>query len=262
MIMGKHLFSAYIKETFTSIRLYAGAVIVSLIVFFVFYGEYFEGFADLNNATGLFLTISFMRIIAYTPACLPIIAGFCDDCKHQYIRSIVARSGVKRYTAAKFASGFISAFLVVFLGMMIAMSILSINHPVAGINAGGELAPYSQFELMGVPALTFIVRDFIFALYGAMYASAGFVIASLIPNKFLTFAVPPVLCFICEETGYALNLPPYINLYNLDVAITIFRDRGWLFNFLYTVFFALVIAFALYIIFDKLVEKRVRCELN
>lgn len=259
--MKRHIFRAYMKEIFITPGLYAGIAIVAAIVIFVCTVETRGGF--LTTQISLFLGLSAMKTVALLPACLPIISGFCDDCKHQYLRLIVSRSGVRKFTIAKFTAGFISAFLVLAGGITLAMLILSFKFPLSDAPIPGNIYyGYYEFLPMGMPAMIVITLGGIYATYGAFYASVGLLTAAYMPNKFLVFATPFAVGFAFEELSYGFQLPAFISFYNLDVGVKIFEEASLTFNIVYTVAVALVFTVLLYFVFHKIVEKRVRCEID
>lgn len=256
--------SSYFKEMFLTPGLYISILLV--VVLTLFSCKYEGHGGTVNDCIALFVSGNFTKTVACIPAALPVIVTFCDDCKHQYLRPIVTRCGVKKYTRAKFLASCVSSYLVLAIGIIIAMLILSIYTPITCDPTFSEFGygPYAAFETMGLPALTFITRACIFSAYAAVYTLVGLVVAALIPNKFLVFAVPFASSFLFQEMSFPLYgvIPDCFNIASLQLGIEIFEGKGMLFNAVYSILIPVIIASALYLLFNYLVEKRVRCELD
>ena len=261
--MKKRLFPQYIKEIFSSPKFYISVLIITAIALL--------GNATNNQKGSLceFAASSpgfgFFRIVAYVPACLPFITSFCDDYTNRYVRAVVVRSGVRRYSLSKFAAAFLSAFISLFLGFALVLFILSFKLPLFDVFNNQSFIVYGYFISHGMPVVYILIKVFIYSLWGATYAVMGLVVSAVIPNKFLTFATPYAACSILDEIGYGLRLPHYLNTLHLGVgervfggSVTVPDGLGMtLLNFGYTVLFAAVLCLLLYLAFDILVERRV-----
>ncbi len=269
--MKKHIISLYIKEVFITPGLYIAILAVAALTFFSCTYEANGGYLNMT-VQAFVIEGNFTKNIYSVVAVLPMIATFCDDCKHQYLRPIVARCGVRKYAFAKFIASALSAYLVVAGGILLATGIMATYTPItesADIPAEYStigIGPFKEFETMGLPALTFITQSLIFSAYAAVYALMGLVIAAFIQNKFLTYASPFALSFIIAEIGYhatyAYNFPKYLNILYLQGARELFEQKSMLFNAVYDLMFAVIIAAVLYFIFRYAVEKRVKCEIS
>ena len=263
--MRKNLFLAYIRDLLTNPSMYFSIIIVAGLLIFSCNWEI--SIANWNSGIALFINHGFIKMVCYIVACFPLIGSFCDEYKNQYIRSIVTRLCIKKYTFSKYWACFISAFLVLFIGIFLGMTVMGIvngvpiKHPTED---SGSIISFVELEQTGIPILMFIVRLLIYSLFGAFYACIGLTISVLIPNKFLTFTVPFVISFVLEEIGWYVKdlMPRCFNLFHLDAGEKIFLEQNVIINIVYSVAFSIFISYLVYIIFNKLVEKRVSCELN
>lgn len=259
--MKRRMFFNYLKDTFLSLRLYTAILIVIAAIWVEFSNH---SFTDVKGIIGICMAW-FSKMVMYTPPAFAFIVTSCDDSTNQYLRPIVIRSGVRKYTITKFAAGFISALIVVFAGVMLASYLLTFKIPLLDPDNPAPGYPFDYFITIGHPWITSLIEAFIFAVYGAMYACFGLAVSAALPNKFVAMAVPPTLCFIFDEISWAFDVPWWINIQRLSDSSIIFEGEGtvnMLMTFGWKVFFALALTAVAYAVYEFLIFKRVKCEIN
>lgn len=260
--MRRRMFFLYIKEIFTSYRIYVSILLVGIL--FVISRECeFQASSLINMSYGNFI-IGSMRSVAYVAAVFPFIVTFCDDMADQYIRPVVMRSGVKSYTGPKFAAGFFSAFLTLFLGFLLAAFVVSFKRPLSDPYNPEVYILYGCFVESGHPLLTLLARTFQYAVGGAIYACFGFIVSAVLMNKFITMAVPFAISNIMDIVG--------ANIGNIFTSTFAVGPSKWvkesecpgntLENFLYAMFVMAVLSIGIYLVFDILTEKRINGSFN
>lgn len=260
----KRLLSLYLAEIIKSPLLYISAGIILAVLSL-------EGFIIVPKGGTLYdvvraMSYDFTTKVTYIAACLPFILSVCDDCTNQYIRAIVVRSGVRKYSSSKFCAGVISAFAALFLGMFSFAVISSFKTLLYDprIEIQSSYA-FGFFDTIGLYWIPVIFACIIFAAYGAMYACFGMLIAAAVPNKFAAAITPILLAFFVDEMCWYFAIPQGLNFTELATGTILFNGEslaGAALNFIYPIFVTLVIEFGVYIIFDKLIELRVNCEIN
>lgn len=140
---------------------------------------------------------------------LPFADSFCEDFNTGYIRSVISRSGLKKYALARCLSVALSGGLV--MAGIIAVTILH-----CGILADSPDTPETVefmrnsiwmrsgiiFVMNGIPYL--LLRVFFGFLFGCVWSLIGLLTSTILTNKYVTYIAPFVLYqmlwFVLNET--------------------------------------------------------------
>lgn len=139
----------------------------------------------------------------YTPfaaifCVLPFADSFCEDYNSGYLSSIFLRIGAKKYAFQRF---FVTALSGGALMGITVLTVLLVCYATADIPDTAETVVFMQNTFLykkGVllqwSGMLFIIYRVLCAfLFGALWASVGFAISTIVVNKYVTFVAPFVL---------------------------------------------------------------------
>lgn len=153
----------------------------------------------------------------------PVITSFCADWNTQYIRSVVGRTGIKRYLRHKvlfcifgtFISAFISLWLFTFyLQTKMPMITPSGAENLSRVHPFGELAAASPYIFQ-------FLKITCFSIYCSFWSVVGLAVSAYIPNRFVVFVMPFVIYYISENifNNKAVEaLPTFLHIPYLGLA--------------------------------------------
>jgi hypothetical protein len=191
-------------------------------------------------------------------AAIPFVASFCSDWNTQYIRFMLARSSVRRYTWSKVTVCSVSSFTVVFLGLLFFLLFLSFLMPVFPQDIEAHsYPPFGSLLTSGFPMASLLLTLFIFAVGNSFWVICGLTLSAYLPNRFIAVLSPFVFSYFLEEVSS--GFPTWISLYHL----TRVRDvigLGALPSLIYFIFIFGLLIFICGLIFSHQVKRRVQNE--
>lgn len=189
---------------------------------------------------------------------IPYGQSFCADWKNQFIRSNVIRTGKNAYSLSKVISVALSAFGAVFIGYVVTIILFSMHMPMVG----REFSEYGyQMYNDGVygplmmihPLLFLLVRICILGFSCMFWAVYTLLISSYVTNAFVVYSAP-VLTYYVVINSIGKYLPVYLRFNRLDYG---FADIGGpLLNFIYVMFFYLLLSILSGMLFCRKVKRR------
>lgn len=207
----------------------------------------------------IFIDLTMFKKLVVIFAAIPFAASFCSDWNCQYIKPVVIRSGVRKYTWSKVTICFISAFLTVFVGLIIFILLLSLKMPILPVEniQDSVVAPFAPLATGPLPILYILARVFVFSLAAALWSVVGLAISAYIPNRFVAIASPVIASYLLEElTSY---LPGWLNIYYLERSRNVIKE-GPAVSFIYFCFIFILLAIISGLIFSRQVRRRVQNE--
>ena len=159
--------------------------------------------------------VSNFDVVLLLTASFPFACSFCDDWNDRYINSVVIRSNVISYAAAKMVVCALTSFAVSFVGLNVSTGIWAIRYGCdIQRTYGMEISKGRQFydiAASSFPYMVIIVKTVCFSLATSAYASIAFAISSIIPNSFVAATLPLMVVIIIRNFfGFlpdALKLP-------------------------------------------------------
>lgn len=220
--------------------------------------SYFRGNPDSYYILDLLISLSFFKKLIILFSALPFVACFCEDWKHQYIRSVVIRSGKNNYIYSKILICVCSSFLVTFLGITCFLLLYNVF-----LSHGGDIGNLSESLPYGMlinrnPLVYFFIIISIYSMSLAMWTISGLMMSSYMQNTFIAICTPIIFSYLIEEITY--SYPLFMNLYTLARGYDIL-GLGALGSYLYTILvFVCMIALQGYV-FGKNVKRRLSHEI-
>lgn len=195
---------------------YLCTVGVCILAFFSI-RDYYQDFPgqDVYYYFDLFRGLSMYKKLLAVFAAVPFCASFCSDWNCQYIKPVIVRCGLKRYTISKVAACFLSAFATVFLGLCLFILLFLTKQPLYPDQPASEFAlpPFGSLVKSPIPALYILAEVCVLSMACALWAVVGLAISAYIPNRFVAIATPLIASYLLERlTGY---LPYFLDLYKL-----------------------------------------------
>lgn len=174
----------------------------------------------LNNAydTWLFAFAGSWGLLAPFIAVLPFADSYVQDRTEGWLRYVLLRSPYRHYFFAKFLTNLLAGGIAVALPMLLLFVFTNIFYPRG-------LAPVDQSRIPSNPLpgtlgdmyrvspdLYILFRIGLGFLFGAIYATVGLVIATLVNNRYVVLATPFLLYnianFVLAVLGLAEWTPP------------------------------------------------------
>jgi len=205
------MFISEIKRMFSRPLLYVSFIVGAILINRPLLESMFES-ADSGSISQI-LSVPF-AMSSFTPfaaifCALPFADSFCEDFNTGYVRSVISRSGLKKYALARCLSVAMSGGLV--MAGIIAVTILH-----CGILADSPDTPDTVefmrnsiwmrsgiiFVMNGIPYL--VLRVVFGFLFGCVWSLIGLLTSTILTNRYVTYIAPFVLYqmlwFVLSET--------------------------------------------------------------
>ncbi|MCB5935769.1 hypothetical protein LI012_10430 [Caldibacillus thermoamylovorans] len=260
--MQRRAFMMSTKQVLSSPVFYLSILAVTALSFFSVWNDLTETVGKGGSVVyffELFLGLTMFKKLTVLFAALPYVSSFCSDWKYQYIKPVVIRTGVKRYTWSKIFTCFLSGLLTVFCGLLLFLFILSLKMPLFPTEHIENIVgpPYSPLIEGNFPILYLILKSFVFSMAAALWAVVGLTVSAFIPSHFVAIATPVIASYVLEELTSIF--PKWLNLYRLTRSADVLQ-QGPLVSFLYFCFIFLLFAVLAGFLFDYQVRRRIRNE--
>ncbi len=243
---------AYFYKALHSPNLYIGFAGVIMLCLLSLNG--WHNGIDVMTDMNLLIEIEGYRKVFVILAACPFAANFSEEWNKSVTLQYVTRKNVRRYAAANVVICYISAFIVVFVGLTLFAVSLSIfkdfYNPITI-----PMKPYGEFIYMGIPFLTTVSQNFVYASSCAMWAVMGQMLSAFFPSKYIAICSPFVFCYVIERLTF--NFPDMLNLYYISVS---YLNMNAVPALLYGNILFMAIAVICAVIFISTVEKRVHNE--
>lgn len=192
---------------------------------------------------------------------IPFVGIFCDEWNNKYIYSMLTRCNLNKYAVSKIITCAAGAIAINFTGFMLLTLLLSFFIPLTGeqtVNNFMSDIPYGIL-IKKYPILYLLRRIFIFSLFSSIWSVFGLLFSVLVPNKFVSFAMPLIgYYFIGNLCDY---LPDFLNINRITTCSDILGSNV-LITFLYSLLFFTALIIISIMLFNKAVQRRVTNEFN
>lgn len=156
-------------------------------------------------------------------ATLPFALSFCADWEHQYLRSLIIRTSLKKYAFSKVLVCVLSAAACVVLGTALFWALCSFWMPWISSNNidqqffyGMETSVFGVLLTSGNYAAFFGISLLTMGLNAAFWSVVTLSVTTIIPNRFLAVAFPIIghytLVILQQDI---LHLPRIIQVYDV-----------------------------------------------
>lgn len=129
---------------------------------------------------------------------LPFSGSFCEDYNSGFIKSIVSRTGVKRYSFQRCLSVLLSGGIMMALTVAIVIAVCAFRTTVPETEETCAFMQNTVWARMGIlmkyhESVFVILKILVAFLFGAVWALAGLVISVFITNRYVTYIAPFVI---------------------------------------------------------------------
>lgn len=245
----------------------AGIILIVIICAEVPVHQYIEtGFQFIDPVAASIETLTssydFGIIIAVLGA-VPFAANFADEWKSGVTKSIICRSGVKKYAVSNVLICSLSSFITITIGMMLFAAVLNVFAlplELDEYDIGHYMGnPYGIIMAAGHPYLFMLARVAVFAAANSVAVAAGMTLSSFFPDKYIAVCSPLIFMTLIQLTA-SKNAA----LFNFTFS---YLMRAWfprfgnpflelLFSFSYFAVYIVILG----AVFVKTVERRVQGE--
>lgn len=194
----------------------------------------------------------------------PFVSSFYEDYQHNYLYSIVIRSGVSNYSYGKVWAIFGSTFFFSFIVLLIFTLLLLLRYPLFSsfIPLDDQLYPtYFEFAFGRFPMTYIIAYQLVYSLSVSFWCVVGLYTSAYIPNKYVAIMSPYILKY---TIGYiSLYFPPPLREFNIATSspnVLGLSNHTGLINLGYFISFYLIMTAIVGRLFHKKVERRLRHE--
>ncbi len=205
------MFMSETKRIFSRPLLYVSFIVGVLLINRPLLEAFFEPVdsASITQILSVPLALSSFSPFAAIFCALPFADSFCEDFNSGYIRSVVSRTGVKKYALTRCLS-------VALSGGLVMAGIITVTIIHCGILADSPDTPESIsfmrnsiwmrsgiiFVMNGIPYL--LLRVLFGFLFGCVWSLIGLLISTVLTNKYVTYIAPfilyQMLWFLLNET--------------------------------------------------------------
>ena len=140
---------------------------------------------------------------------IPYATSFVDDLQSGYIKSILMRTGIKRYSRMRMMSVALSGGLTIFLPFFMIFAIITIiGIPTTSDNVSEVFLNliWSPYVTVGGGILVMAAKLVLAFLFGAVWALFGLLMSTIVSNRYVTIIAP----FVIYQALWIL-MPPQVN---------------------------------------------------
>lgn len=234
--------------------------------------EYIDtAFKLIYNAlftTQTLITSSFFGYIIAILGAVPFAANFAEEWKSGVSKSVICRSGVKKYAISNIVVCALSSFVTITLGMMIFAVVLNgFAMPIEELDeyAAAQYLkiPYGKIIVAGYPFLYILARVTAFAAANSVAVVMGMTVSAFFPDKYIAVCSPLVFMSVIEIFSQMFASDDiatfYFNFtYLKNSWLPIYENPFLELLHTFTYFAVFIVIFG--IVFVKAVERRVRVE--
>lgn len=248
----RNIFISNLKRAFIS-KWYIISIITTVIMSYISSREYLDG-TNSVYVIDLMLHLGMFKKVIVFFAAIPFVTTYCQDYNSGYVKSVIVRSGERKYAWSNIVACALSGFTAVFVGMIAYFCIISYFYQPQSYEIGGI---YGEIAL-NRPCVFVLIIVSVFALYSAMWTVIGMTLSSILPDYYVAIGTPLIFGYILEEL--TAGLPTYFNLYSLSHNLAVFEDNALL-NYLYTIGVFILIMVVSGCVFSHFVKRRSRNEM-
>jgi hypothetical protein len=185
-----------------------------------------DEYALFGEADFFALIVSFALPLIFPLIAVAIFAlPFSSELSHRYILYTRTRTNVSRYLQSKLLTNIAVAFVVFFLASFIPFLWAFVVEPAIGVIGPFRptVAGLSPTELEAYPASVYTFSQLLsfgpwayglgyslwLGLNGALYASIGFLLLFVIPNRFIALSIPFIGYHILNFVFAVLGIPQF-----------------------------------------------------
>lgn len=213
----KKMYLAECRRLFGSTKLYISLFIGTILFLHPLVSNYvsWQFFTPIELLSFPLATSDFTPF-ASVFCVLPYVDSFCEEYNSGYYRFIIHRMGANRYAAIKCSVVAFSGALVMTVYMSFAIILSSI---CAGKVDDIDSVAFMQHTVWGKSNILllcngkiyYLLRILVAAMFGAVWALIGLLIASIITNKYIALVIPFVIYqFLWYSLSKAAINPVYL----------------------------------------------------
>lgn len=206
------------KRCFTSVWFFVAIIGVGLSYFIGDFGDLGSefsrldvlGFLNISSAIGGFSELTILL------GALPFAMSFCEDLSSNFIKFLVIRGNIFKYSLSKIITCISSSIASITLGRALLIFILQFKIPlVSTISANYEASVEGTFGFLLTSGnyISYFLVDILFiAITCSIFAIIGLVITTYLPNKFLAITAPIISYFLLYQLAIGLALPSFLKI--------------------------------------------------
>jgi len=174
-----------------------------LFIFFVLLRSMFQ-----NHVFSVSIKMDWLTMLTYPSAVsgftpfaaifplIPYAASFIDDLQSGYVKGIVTRTGIRKYSKMRILSAAFSGGLTIFLPYLFIFAVIVINGvptTPANINDIFLSLIWAPFVTVGGGLLVMAAKLLLAFLFGSVWALVGLFLSTIVCNRYVTMIAPFVL---------------------------------------------------------------------
>lgn len=269
--------TSFIKTDFKRVFVSSGIYVSSIIVFMLLLQEGIatglveavaDGFGGVrgNTSVDLFgMTVFFSSLILLAPllCTLPYSASYCDEYNNHYIYYIMHRSrSYREYAVSKLLVTAICGGLTIFIPMLlygVICRLLAVPVDISNPQHVSVLSTsiWSLVNTNGGFVYIFF-QSFFFGLFGSACALVSLAVSAYIPNKYIVYALPLILCYAMNYIFSRYNLSFLSPFQSFDPARTYFNNTNAIWGYVYMLGYQAIVFLISSLAFIRGIKRRVR----
>lgn len=161
----------------------------------------------------------FFSEIIVVLAAIPFAMSFCEDYNNGFIKNLVIREGIKKYSISKAVTCFLGSFIAITLGQVLLMIILSTFMKIGSEQSSAVMlfktwGSFKELLFQGKYLAYVLIFNMNFALVASIFSLVGLYSTTYIKNKFFAITSPMIVAFTIYQIATSLNAPPHFRLKN------------------------------------------------
>jgi len=266
-----------IKTDFKRVFVSNGIYVSSIIVFMLLLQEGLatglveaaaDGFGGVrgNTSVDLFgMTVFFSSLILLAPllCTIPYSVCYCDEYNNHYCYYTMHRShNYKNYAVSKLLVTAVCGGLTIFVPMLlygVICQLVAVPVDVSNQNIVSVLNT-SIWSLVNTNGgfLYIFLQSFFFSLFGSACALVSLAVSAYVPNKYIVFALPLILCYTMNYIFSRYNISFLSPFQSFDPARSYFNNSNAIWGYVYMLGYQAVIFAITSFAFIKGVKRRYR----
>lgn len=267
--------NSIIKTDFKRVFVSSGIYVSSIIVFMLLLQEGLatglveaaaDGFggAHGNTSVDLFgMTVFFSSLILLAPllCTLPYSASYCDEYNNHYSYYFMHRShSYREYAVSKLLVTKICGGLAIFVPMLlygVICQLLAVPVDLSK-NTVSNLST-SIWSLVNTNGgfLYIFVQSFFFGLFGSACALVSLAVSVYVPNKYIVYALPLILCYTMNYIFSRYNISFLSPFQSFDPARTYFNNTNAIWGYVYMLGYQAIVFLISSLAFIQGIKRRV-----
>lgn len=199
-----------LRRAFCSWKLYISVIIAFIVILHPLY-EIWDSFKNYSPLQILSFPLAISNFTQFSVlfCTLPFSDSFCEDYNSGFFRSAQLRTGSSKYALGRCLSVALTGGIIISFVMLGTISLCLL---LSGQPETAETAAFMNNTVWGKQnlllsyngSIMYLLRVFLSALFGAVWAVVGLAVSTVVTNKYITVVAPfviyQVLWFLFSDT--------------------------------------------------------------